>query len=42
MSQHSKEIVSLKPGMWGASIDLKELWRELKGWRGWFKVQRRR
>jgi hypothetical protein len=42
MSQHSKEIVSLRPGMWGASIDLKELWRELKGWRGWFKVQRRR
>jgi hypothetical protein len=25
-----KELVSLKPGLWGISIDLKELWRRLR------------
>jgi hypothetical protein len=34
-TQQPKEIVSLKPGAWGMSIDLKELWRRSIGrWRG--------
>jgi hypothetical protein len=48
-SKEREELpISLKPGMWGAGrmwgagIGLKELWRELERWRGWFKVQRRR
>jgi hypothetical protein len=33
-SPPSKELVSLKPGLWGVSIDLKELWRRFrKKWR---------
>ena len=27
----SKELVSVKPGLWGVSIDLKELWRRFMG-----------
>jgi hypothetical protein len=26
-----KELISLKPGLWGVSIDLKELWRRFRG-----------
>jgi hypothetical protein len=31
----SNEILSLKPGMWGFNVDLKELWR-------WWRLKRRR
>ena len=31
-----REVLSLKPGFWGISIDLKELWRRCKElWRRW-------
>ena len=31
-SSKSNEILSLKPGMWGFSVDPKELWRKGKRW----------
>jgi hypothetical protein len=31
-SSKSNEILSLKPGIWGFSVDLKELWRKGKRW----------
>jgi hypothetical protein len=32
-SSKSNEILSLKPGIWGLSVDLKELWRGIKRWK---------
>jgi hypothetical protein len=31
-SQQTREIVALKPGMWGLSIDLRELFRRCARW----------
>lgn len=28
----TKEVVTLKPGVWGFSIDLKQAWRALQEW----------
>jgi hypothetical protein len=39
-SSKSNEILSLKPGIWGFSVDLKELWRKRK--KLWRKLKRRR
>jgi hypothetical protein len=36
----SSELLSLKPGMWGVNVDLKELWRRARRWwlnRTWFR-----
>jgi hypothetical protein len=38
--QQSSELLSLKPGLWGVNIDLKELGRRARRWwlnRNWFR-----
>ncbi|SED60528.1 hypothetical protein SAMN05444161_3570 [Rhizobiales bacterium GAS191] len=36
------DIVTLKPTIWGMSIDLKEAWRRFQAWRSGFMRRRRR
>ena len=28
--ERQPEVVTLKPGLWGVSVDIKELWRRLR------------